>query len=214
MIAGVEIAFLLFDRLTTLDAIGPYEVLQRLPGADVKFVAEQPGEQRDEKGYTALVADHSLDDVTAPDVLVVPGGFGTRPLVKNETVVDWVRSVHEHTTWTTSVCTGSLVLGAAGVLEGIEATSHWLALDLLASFGARPTGERVVERGKVITAAGVSSGIDMALTLVDRIAGPQAAQAIQLGIEYDPQPPFDAGSPDKAPPEVVELVRGAGVENA
>jgi putative intracellular protease/amidase len=209
----VQIAFLLFDRITTLDAIGPYEVLQRLPGADVRFVAEQPGEQRDEKGFTALVADHSLDDVTAPDVLVVPGGFGTRPLLENDRVIDWVRSVHQETTWTTSVCTGSLVLGAAGVLDGIDATSHWLALPMLEKFGATPTSERVVERGKVITAAGVSSGIDMALTLVNHIAGPEVAQAIQLGIEYDPQPPFDAGSPDKAPPEIVELVRGVGVEN-
>jgi putative intracellular protease/amidase len=209
----VQIAFLLFDRITTLDAIGPYEVLQRLPGADVRFVAEQPGEQRDEKGYTALVADHSLDDVTAPDVLVVPGGFGTRPLLENDRVIDWVRSVHQETTWTTSVCTGSLVLGAAGVLDGIDATSHWLALPMLEKFGATPTSERVVERGKVITAAGVSSGIDMALTLANHIAGPDVAQAIQLGIEYDPQPPFDAGSPDKAPPEIVELVRGVGVEN-
>jgi putative intracellular protease/amidase len=210
----VQIAFLLFDRLTTLDAIGPYEVLQRLPGAEVRFVAERPGEQRDEKGYTALVADDSLDDVTAPDVLVVPGGFGTRPLMTHEPVLDWVRGVHERTTWTTSVCTGSLVLAAAGVLDGIDATSHWLALPILERYGARPTSERVVERGKVITAAGVSSGIDMALLLAARIAGPEVAQAIQLGIEYDPQPPFDAGSPDKAPPAIVDLVRSAGVEKS
>ena len=210
----MQIAFLLFDRLTMLDAIGPYEVLQRLPGADVRFVAERPGEQRDEKGIAALVADDSLDDVTAPDVLVVPGGFGTRELMKHEPVLRWVRSVHETTTWTTSVCTGSLVLAAAGLLDGLRATSHWLALDLLAKYGATPTGERVVEEGKIITAAGVSSGIDMALTLVDRIAGPEVAQAIQLSIEYDPQPPFDAGSPDKAPAAIVDLVRAAGAENA
>jgi transcriptional regulator GlxA family with amidase domain len=146
--------------------------------------------------------------VTAPDVLVVPGGFGTRPLMKNERVLDWVRTVHESTTWTTSVCTGSLVLAAAGVLNGLRATSHWLALDILERHGAQPTSERVVEDGKVITAAGVSSGIDMALTLTDRLAGPDVAQAIQLGIEYDPQPPFDAGSPEKAPPHLVELLRG------
>jgi putative intracellular protease/amidase len=203
----VQIAFLLFDRITTLDAIGPYEVLQRLPGADVKFVAEQPGEQRDEKGYTALVADHSLADVTRPDVLVVPGGFGTRPVIENATVIDWVRSVHEQTTWTTSVCTGSLVLGAAGVLDGLEATSHWIDMPDLERYGASPTGRRVVEQGKVITAAGVSSGIDMGLTLAARIAGPEVAQAIQLGIEYDPQPPFDAGSVEKAPAEITKLVR-------
>jgi putative intracellular protease/amidase len=210
----VQIALLLFDRITTLDAIGPYEVLQRLPGADIRFVAEQPGEQRDEKGFTALVADHSLDEVTAPDVLVVPGGFGTRPLMKHEPVLDWVRAVHEQTTWTTSVCTGSLILAAAGVLDGLRATSHWLALPLLEKYGAEPTGERVVEQGRVFTAAGVSSGIDMALTLAARIAGRDVAQAIQLSIEYDPQPPFDAGSPDKAPADVVEMVRGAGLEKA
>ena len=213
-IGRVQIAFLLFDRLTTLDAIGPYEVLQRLPGTDVRFVAEQPGEKRDEKGYTALVADHSLADVTRPDVLVVPGGFGTRALMKHEPVLDWVREVHEHSTWTTSVCTGSLILAGAGVLDGLRATSHWLALDLLSRYGATPTRERVVEQGKVITAAGVSSGIDMALTLAGRIAGPEVAQAIQLSIEYDPQPPFDAGSPDKAPAEVVARVRAGGAENA
>ena len=210
----VQIAFLLFDRLTTLDAIGPYEVLQRLPGVDVRFVAERPGEQRDEKGYTALVADHSLDDVPTPDVLVVPGGFGTRPLMSNETVLDWVRSVHETTAWTTSVCTGSLVLAGAGVLDGLRATTHWLALGLLEKYGAEPTGERVVEQGKVITAAGVSSGIDMGLLLAHRIAGPDVAQAIQLSIEYDPQPPFDAGSPDKAPAEIVQMLRTTGVEEA
>ena len=208
----MQIAFFLFDRLTTLDAIGPYEVLQRLPGADVRFVAEEPGEQRDEKRTLGLVADHSLEDVPTPDVLVVPGGFGTRPLMKNEHVLDWVRSVHEQSTWTTSVCTGSLVLAAAGVLDGLKATSHWLALDVLERYGAQPTGERVVEQGKVITAAGVSSGIDMALTLAERIAGPEVAQAIQLGIEYDPQPPFDAGSPDKAPKPIVDALRGMSAD--
>lgn len=210
----MQIAFLLFDRLTMLDAIGPYEVLQRLPGADVRFVAEEPGEKRDENGFTALVADHSLGDVTAPDVLVVPGGLGTRELMKHEPVLDWVRTVHENTTWTTSVCTGSLVLAGAGLLDGVRATSHWLAVDLLARYGAEPVHERVVEQGKIVTAAGVSAGIDMALALAGRIAGPEVAQAIQLSIEYDPQPPFDAGSPDKAPPEIVARLRGAGVEKS
>lgn len=212
--SGVQIAFLLFDRLTTLDAIGPYEVLRRLPGADVRFVAEEPGEKRDETGVAALVADHSLADVTAPEVLVVPGGFGTRELMAHAPVLDWVRAVHENTTWTTSVCTGSLVLAGAGLLDGLRATSHWLALDLLGRYGAEPVRERVVEQGRIVTAAGVSAGIDMALTLASRIAGPEAAQAIQLSIEYDPQPPFDAGAPDKAPPEIVELLRSRGAEKA
>ena len=210
----MQIAFLLFDRLTTLDAIGPYEVLQRLPHAEVRFVAREPGEKRDEKGFAALVADHSLDDVTSPDVIVVPGGFGTRALVEDEVVLDWVRAVHSNTKYTTSVCTGSLVLGAAGILHGMPATSHWLALDMLSRYGAEPTTQRIVEVGKVITSAGESAGIDLALLLAERIAGPDVAQAIQLQIEYDPQPPFDAGSPEKAPPEIVERVRAGGVESA
>jgi putative intracellular protease/amidase len=204
----MEIAFVLFDRITALDAVGPYEVLQRLPGAEVKFVGKERGEYRTDTKQLALVADYTLDEVPRPDILVMPGGFGTRELVDDPDVVDWVRDVHEHTTWTTSVCTGSLVLGAAGVLQGLPATSHWKELETLRQYGAEPTMQRVVEQGKVITAAGVSSGIDMALTLVDRIAGDFAAQAIQLGIEYDPQPPFDAGSPEKAPKEVVDFLLG------
>jgi transcriptional regulator GlxA family with amidase domain len=202
----MEIVFVLFDRITALDAVGPYEVLQRLPGAEVKFVGKQRGEYRTDTKSLALVADYALADVPAPDILVMPGGFGTRELVDDREVVDWVRAVHEQTTWTTSVCTGSLVLGAAGLLDGLDATTHWKELDTLRTYGARPTLQRVVEQGKIITAAGVSSGIDMALTLVDRIAGDFAAQAIQLGIEYDPQPPFDAGSPAKAPKEVVDFM--------
>jgi transcriptional regulator GlxA family with amidase domain len=142
-------------------------------------------------------------------VLVVPGGFGTRPLMKDERMLDWIRHAHEHTQWTTSVCTGSLLLGAAGLLEGLRATSHWLELETLRAYGAEPTGERVVEQGKVITAAGVSAGIDMALLLAARIAGEDTAKAIQLGIEYDPQPPFDCGSVEKADPRLVETIRRA-----
>jgi putative intracellular protease/amidase len=210
----MQIAILIFDRLTMLDAIGPYEVLHRVPGADVVVVAEEPGEKRDEKGLTALVADHSLSDVTAPDVLVIPGGFGTRALMKDEAVLDWVRSVHRTTTWTTSVCTGSLVLAGAGILDGRRATTHWLAMDLIAKYGAHPTAERVVEDGKIITAAGVSAGIDMALTLAAKLTDERTAQSIQLQIEYDPQPPFDAGSPAKAPADIVAALTGAGVENS
>src|SRR4051794_11974749 len=198
----MDIALLVFDRLTMLDAVGPYEVLHRVPGANVKLVAAEPGEKRDEKGITALVADHSMDEVTEADVLVIPGGWGTRALMKDEATLDWVLGVHEHTTWTTSVCTGALLLAAAGILEGRRATTHWLAMDLIAEHGAIATGERVVEDGKVITAAGVSSGIDMALTLAARLTDERTAMGIQLQIEYDPQPPFDAGSPDKAPREV------------
>jgi putative intracellular protease/amidase len=207
----MEIAILLFDRITLLDAVGPYEVLQRLPGADVRTVALEPGEQRDEKGITALTADYALDEVTAPDVLVVPGGYGTRELMSDPVVLDWVRGVHAQSRFTTSVCTGSLVLAAAGILDGVRATSHWLSLDIIERYGAIATGERVVQSGKVITAAGVSSGIDMALTLAAKLADDRTAQKIQLQIEYDPQPPFDAGSPIKAPADIVDELRAAGV---
>jgi transcriptional regulator GlxA family with amidase domain len=203
----VNIAIPIFDNLTALDAVGPYEVLSRLPGATVKFLAAEPGPKRTETEMLALTADYALDELTDPEVIVVPGGFGTRALMDDETMLGWLRAAHETSQWTTSVCTGSLLLGAAGILDGLEATTHWLVLDALAELGATPVSRRVVEQGKVITAAGVSAGIDMALTLVARIAGPELAQAIQLGIEYDPEPPFVGGSVDKAPPEIVQLVR-------
>jgi putative intracellular protease/amidase len=203
----MKIAIPIFDKVTALDAVGPYEVLSRLPGAELKFVGFEPGPVRTDNRMLSLYAEAALEDWADPDVLVVPGGFGTRPLMKDERMLDWVRQVHETSQWTTSVCTGSLVLGAAGLLDGLEATTHWAAMDTLARLGARPTGRRVVEQGKIITAAGVSSGIDMALRLAGHIAGDQVAQAIQLGIEYDPQPPYDAGSLEKAPDDVVALVR-------
>jgi len=202
----MDIVCLLFDGITALDIVGPYEVLQRLPDADVKFVAAAAGPVRTDNGFLALVADHARDDITRADVLVVPGGFATRALEHDTALLDWIRAIDATTTWTTSVCTGSLLLAAAGLLEGKEATSHWASLERLREYGAIPTGRRVVEQGKIITAAGVSSGIDMALTLVAKIAGDEFAQAVQLGIEYDPQPPFDAGSVDKAPAPIVELL--------
>lgn len=191
--------------MTALDMIGPYEVVGRLPGAEVRFVAADPGTKRTDQ-QLGMVADHTLGDVPSPDIIVVPGGDERGPIA-DERVLDWLRSAHKTSTWTTSVCTGSLILGAAGILEGLKATTHWFALDRLAEFGATPISERVVEDGKVITAAGVSSGIDMGLTLAARVAGEDYAKGIQLGIEYDPQPPFDAGSPDKAPPQVFEALR-------
>jgi putative intracellular protease/amidase len=201
----VDIAIPLFDRFTALDAVGPYEVLSRLPDVHVTFVAAEPGPLRTETEMLAIMADRALRDLPHPAMLVVPGGIGTRALLEDERILAWIRSAHETSTWTTSVCTGSLLLGAAGVLDGLEATTHWGVLDMLGRFGARPVSRRVVEQGKVITAAGVSSGIDMALLLAARIGGPELAQAIQLGIEYDPLPPFDAGSAQSAPPARAEL---------
>ena len=198
----VDIAILLFDAVTALDAVGPYEVLSRLPDADVRIAAATPGPQRTDNRFLALHADHDLDAVTTADILVVPGGYGTRPLVRDERILGWIRDVDATTQWTTSVCTGSLLLAAAGLLDGLEATTHWAAFDDLRALGARPVSRRVVEQGKYVTSAGVSSGIDMALRLAEVVAGPVVARAIQLMIEYDPQPPFDSGSPDKASDEV------------
>ncbi|MCA9519555.1 MAG: DJ-1/PfpI family protein [Myxococcales bacterium] len=205
----MQIAILLFDGVTALDAIGPYEVLARLPGAELRFVGREVGTVRTDNGFLGLSCDRSIDDLERTEILVVPGGFGTRALLKETSLLEWLRRIHQTTRYTTSVCTGSLVLAAAGLLDDLEATSHWAALDELGALGARPTRQRVVEQGKVITAAGVSAGIDMALHLAAKLVGPEMAQAIQLGIEYDPQPPFDAGSVDKAPPAIVELVRQA-----
>jgi putative intracellular protease/amidase len=210
----MQIAILLYDRFTALDAVGPYDVLGRLPGADLAFVAVEPGPVRTEQRTLALTADKALSEVPRPDIVMVPGGFGTRDLFDDEAIIGWLREAHEHSKWTTSVCTGSLLLAAAGILDGVEAATHWLARDELAALGAIPVPDRVVQRGKILTAAGVSSGIDMALHLAALEAGEMVAQAIQLGIEYDPQPPFDAGSPEKAPAEVVEFMRTVGVENA
>ena len=204
----LEIAAVLFDGITALDVVGPYEVLQRLPGATVTFLASEPGPKRTEKDNLALVADRALHELPHPDIVLVPGGFGTRALVHDESVLEWIRTAHQHSRWTTSVCTGSLVLAAAGILSGLEATTHWAFTDRLSAHGAIPvTDRRVVEQGRVITAAGVAAGIDMALTLAARVAGDEVAQAIQLGIEYDPQPPFIGGSPARAPAHIVELVR-------
>ncbi|MFF3274020.1 DJ-1/PfpI family protein [Streptomyces chrestomyceticus] len=203
----MQIAILLYDRFTALDAVGPYDTLSRIPGAETVLVAERTGEHRNDTGTLALTADAALSDVTAPDVLVVPGGPGQAALMDDGPLHDWIRAVDTRTTWTTSVCTGSLILAATGLLKGRRATSHWLALDQLPSHGAEPTGERVVFDGKYVTAAGVSSGIDMGLALAGRIAGDTRAQTIQLGIEYDPQPPYDAGSPEKAPAGVTAAMR-------
>ena len=210
----MEIAIPLYDRFTALDAVGPYEVLSRLPGARVRFIARDAGPVVTDNGMLTVLAEASLADVPSPDVVLVPGGTGTFDALSDEALVAWIRSAHETSEWTTSVCTGSLLLGAAGLLDGLTATTYWAAREMLRSYGATPVAERVVEHGKIVMAAGVSSGIDMALVLAARIAGDETAKAIQLGIEYDPDPPFDVGSLEKAPESVVStlqsMLTGAG----
>ncbi|MER5943347.1 DJ-1/PfpI family protein [Streptomyces sp. NPDC001928] len=203
----MQIAMVLYDRFTALDIVGPYEAMSRIPDARVDFVAETAGPVRADTGFLALTADKALAEVPHPDIVVVPGGPGTFDQIENETLLDWLRTADSTSTWTTSVCSGSLLLAAAGLLEGRRATTHWLTLDFLSQYGAEPTGERVVPDGKYVTAAGVSAGIDMGLTLVGKIAGDEHAQAVQLLTEYDPQPPYDAGSPQKAPAHLVEEFR-------
>jgi putative intracellular protease/amidase len=204
----MQVAIATFPRFTALDGIGPYEVLQRIPELDIVFVAHERGEVRTENGMLGVIADATFEEVPSPDVLLFPGGIGTRPLVQDERVLEWVRNAHRTTRFTTSVCTGSLVLAAAGLLKGLTATTYWSAMEYLEKLGATPTSERVVEHlpERIITAAGVSSGIDMALRLVELLFDTTAAQAAQLMIEYDPQPPFDAGSVAKAGDDVMARV--------
>lgn len=204
----MKIAILLYQGVTALDAIGPYEVLSRLPDARVHFVAKSPGPVLTDTGMLTLVAELALDEMPNPDILVVPRAVnGFQAVMGDEETLNWIRSVHRTTQWTTSVCTGSLILGAAGVLRGLEATTHWAASSFLRLYGARSTTRRVVRQGKVVTAAGVSAGIDMALSLVAELAGRETAESIQLLIEYDPQPPFQAGAPHQAPESVVRKVK-------
>jgi putative intracellular protease/amidase len=205
---SLDIVIPIYDDFTALDAVGPYEVLSRT-GGTVRFVGREAGPVRTDNGMLTVIAEASFADAPAPDVIVVPGGVGTRALTTDPVWMDWLRAVRATSQWTTSVCSGSLLLGAAGILDGLKATSHWLELETLRQYGAEPTGQRVVEQGKVVTAAGVSAGIDMALTLAARLVGEDAAKAIQLVIEYDPQPPFDCGSVAKSDPAAVELIRRA-----
>lgn len=203
----MQIAFVLYDRFTALDIVGPFQTLAEVPGIEPVFVAERTGPVRDHTGVLNIEAKASFAEVPTPDVVVVPGGLADRFAGSDDPLVTWLRKVDPTTTWTTSVCTGSIYLALAGILDGVDATCHWGSLDRLGELGAKPTDERVVVRGKVVTAAGVSSGIDMGLVLVAEMFGLDVARAVQLAIEYDPQPPFDAGSPAKAGPEITDLVR-------
>jgi putative intracellular protease/amidase len=203
---SVQIAILLFDGVVALDAVGPYDVLKLIPGADVRLVAIEPGGIATD-GPLILVAGASLDAVACPDVVVVPGGPGSVAAAADERHLRWLRAAHQNSQWTTSVCSGSDLLGAAGLLDGVQATSHWLVHGALARHGAIPVDERVVVSGRIITCAGVSAGIDMALALAAKIAGHAVAQRIQLSLEYAPEPPFRAGSPHTAPADLVADMR-------
>lgn len=205
----MEIAVFIYDGMTALDAIGPYEILSRLPDARLRFVAEEKGEVRTDTGALGILADAAIEEVDHADLVLVPGGPGDEHVRETPRVLDWLRARHEQTRFTTSVCTGSLILAKAGILDGVRATTHWARMDVLATLGAKPVKQRWVEDGKLVTAAGVSAGIDMALHLAAKIAGEPLAKIVQLGLEYDPQPPFDVGSPDKAPADLIELARSA-----
>jgi transcriptional regulator GlxA family with amidase domain len=201
----MEIAVLIFDNVNALDVVGPCEVLSKIPNTVIKYASKEPGPKQTDIGIK-LIADYSLEDISKPDILLIPGGLGVKTITEDREVLDWIIDKHKTSTWTASVCTGAMLLGHAGILNGLKATTHWTHLQKLADFGAIPQKKRVVIDGKVITSAGVSAGIDMALTLASLIAGETAAKAIQLAIEYDPAPPFNAGSPDKAPKEILDLV--------
>jgi len=202
----MQITFLFYEGMTTLDIIGPHEVLAHLPDVTIQRVAKRAGMVR--AGFDLeLNAEYALSQVTQTDILVVPGGGTATSLSHELEIINWIKAIHKTTQWTTSVCTGSLILGAAGILQGKQATTHWAVLDRLKAWGAIPVSKRVVEDGKIITAAGVSAGIDMALLLAAKAAGQQVAETLQLGIEYDPEPPFNAGSPDKVKPEIVASLK-------
>lgn len=202
----MQITFLFYEGMTTLDIIGPHEVLAHLPDVTIQRVAKRAGTVRAGFGLE-LTAENSLSDITQTDILVVPGGGTATSLSHEPDIINWIKAIHKTTQWTTSVCTGSLILGAAGILQGKQATTHWAVLDRLRLWGATSLSQRIVVDGKIMTAAGVSAGIDMALLLAAKVAGQQVAETLQLGIEYDPEPPFNAGSPDKAKPELVAALR-------
>jgi transcriptional regulator GlxA family with amidase domain len=202
---GMETAVLLFDDVNALDVVGPCELLSKIPDMVMKYVAKEPGPKKTNV-QLKLTADYALSDISKPNIIVIPGGQGIKSIIGDKEIINWITNCHKITKWTVSVCTGALLLGAAGILKGIKATTHWISLSSLENFGAKPQKQRVVTDGKVITCAGVSAGIDMALTLTGLIAGETTAQAIQLAIEYDPAPPFNSGSPDKAPKAIVELI--------
>lgn len=194
-----QIAIMVYPGYTALDFIGPYDVLRNLPDAVVRFVWHEPGPIEADSGVLLVGATHSFDETPSPDIILIPGGLSSFQHARDERVLDWVRKAHETSSWTTSVCSGSVILAAAGLLDGRRATSHWMALPMLKPFGVETVSDqRVVHEGKIVTAAGVSAGIDLGLWLFGQIAGEAKAKAVQLVIEYDPQPPYDSGHMSKA----------------
>jgi transcriptional regulator GlxA family with amidase domain len=194
--------------LTVLDAVGPYEVLSRLPEANVKFVAKEKGLIISDTHFLKLVAEYDITEIQSADILVVPGSVVSFIREsKDKAVLNWIQKVHQTTIWTTSVCSGSVILAASGILQGKKATSHWGAIHMLSDYGVTPSIERYIQEGKIITAQGVSAGIDLALFLVGQIVGEAKAKAYQLFIEYDPNPPYESGTITKADAETISLAK-------
>jgi transcriptional regulator GlxA family with amidase domain len=206
MVEKIEIAILLFDDYAALDVVGPYEVLSKIPNSRIRMVAVKSGLYKDLKGLK-ISADYSLKEIKNPDILIIPGGFGIDSILDNQEIIEWIKNAHKTSKWTVSVCSGALLLGAAGILKDCKATTHWNRKAQLAKYGVNVQNERYIKDGKIITSAGVSAGIDMSLYLLSLVVSENFAKAIQLGIEYDPKPPFDAGSPEKAPKEMVDRIR-------
>jgi transcriptional regulator GlxA family with amidase domain len=203
-----QIAILLYQGVTALDAVGPWEVLSRMPNTEVRFVGKEVGPVMTEGGTLLLGVTHTVDETPSADLVLVPGGMTTPSQMVDDEVLDWLRKVHETATWTASVCTGALILGAAGIFKGLPATTHWYKMGVLKIMGAKPQpDERIVHSGKIVTSAGVSAGIDLALWLAGEIVGHERAEAIQLAIEYDPRPPFDAGHMSKASKETQKIAK-------
>jgi aminopeptidase N len=203
----LQVAIPIFKNVTALDFVGPYEPLHILPNVNVVFVSHSKGLYTADQGMLSIEATATFDEVPSPDIIVVPGGDGTNALMADKSILDWIRKAHETSLYTTSVCSGSMLLGAAGILQGKEATTHWMALQMLSNFGAKPVSSRVVQSGKIITAAGVSAGIDMGLKLAALITDETTAKVVQLMMEYDPQPPFNCGSVATASPDIVAIAR-------
>lgn len=202
----MKIAILLFDNFTSLDIVGPYEVLNKIPNSQIYLVGLEKKEYKDAYGLK-IYADYSLEEIKQADILLIPGGFGIDNVLSNKEILDWIQKIDSKTKWTTSICSGSLLLAEAGLLNNKDCTTHWRRKEQSSKYNVKIKNERYVQDGKIITSAGVSAGIDMALYLVSKIAGDQTAKMIQLAIEYDPKPPFDCGSPDKVPKEMVDRLK-------